>query len=145
MLKNSSPNSWLLPTLYVYHFLTALYVVQGRLARLTCFCVFVRVSFHFWPKHFVFVCEFVSIFPCRSFFMLGTHIVGPTTGCLSSLCVWCSFCMFVLSSMVIIFLPSLARRRYLVLGRPGYRAAGLYFTMRHLLRTKEGSAILYAL
>ena len=41
-----------------------------------------------------------------------------------------------------LFLPSLARRRYLVLGRPGYRAAGLYFTIRHLLRTKEGSAIL---
>ena len=84
----------------------------------------------------------LSLFPLYViFYARNPHCDSPTTCCLSSLCV-----VLILHVCVAIsgnlFLPSLARRRYLVLGRPGYRAAGLYFTIRHLLRTKEGSAIL---
>ena len=90
-------------------------------------------SFLYPSKVFVFFS--LSLFALCVIF----HARNPKVGCPLSLCVWCSFaCCHQWWS----FLPFLARRRYLVLGRPGYRAVGLYFMIRHLLRTKEGSAIL---
>ena len=109
----------------------------GTANTLLCFCL---RKFSFLTQVFCF-CSFLSS-PVYHFFCAGNpHCGSHNWLSFEFVCVVLTlhFCVAISGNL---FLPSLARRRYLVLGRPGYRAAGLYFTMRHLLRTKEGSAIL---
>ena len=106
----------------------------GTAGMLLCFC----------QREFSFLTQVVCLWACL-------YCVFATVFFLLGIQKWSSFefvCVVLILYVYVAisvnhFLPSFAFWRYLVLGRPGYRAAGLYFTMRHLLRTKEGSAILW--